>query len=166
MRRGGLEKPPPLFWKPWVTHRIRRSGKVIGLQGACLAVWAWVISQALAPAIKVVKQQKGMRGSWSLHLPETRGRPTGGVGGSGKGHRTYRKLDGKAHDGFASLSYFLFSSVGGALDTILKLLGAFILQTQIKYKAISTSIIRKQWPSFSWLSIELSPVGLVSVDLT
>lgn len=86
-------------------------------------------------------------------------------GGSGKGHRTYRKLDGKAHDGFASLSYFLFSSVGGALDTILKLLGAFILQTQIKYKAISTSIIRKQWPSFSWLSVEPRGASLSGSDL-
>lgn len=81
------------------------------------------------------------------------------MGGSGKGHRAYRKLNRKAHDGFATLRYFLFSSIGGALDIILKLLGAFILQMQIKYKAISTSIIRKQWPSFSWLSVELSLSG-------
>lgn len=83
-------------------------------------MWAWVISQALAPGIKVMKQQEGMKGSWSLHLPVTRGRPTGGVGGSGKGPRAYRKLSGKAHDGFASLSYFLFSSVGGASAITLK----------------------------------------------
>lgn len=63
----------------------------------------------------------------------------------------------KAHDGFESLSYGLFSIIGDASDTILKqATKGLLFYRSIKYKAILTPTILEHWLSMDLRRVEPS----------